>query len=405
MLFPSVPPGTAVIGKEEEAAVLDVLKHRSPFRHYGPGQVGRARQFEVELGRQVGTRHALAVSSGTAALKTSLVALSVGPGDEVILPAFTWIACPAAVALLGAVPVLAEIDESLTIDPADIERKITPRTKAVMVVHTGGIAADMDAILTVAHRHKLAVVEDCAQSAGARFRGKAVGSMGDVGAFSLQMNKTFTSGEGGAITTNDDTIFERAVTYHDLGFVRPQFGIERPRLNPGFGENYRMSELAAALALEQLRKLESKILAPMRGHKARLREALCDEPGIALRQLPDEAGDTGASFAFFAPTAESAAQLSEALAAENVPVVRPYGGKVLYQAWPDHFAGPADTGRHTTQLLTPQINPARYRQGACPRSEDVIGRTLMLGLSPVLMEQDVIDAITAIRKVVRAIVD
>src|SRR5579859_6803789 len=214
--------GTLYYDDQEQRALTDVVQSRSPFRWYGPGDKAPAKvlSFETEFARRMGVRHALAVTSGTAALQTALAALGIGPGDEVILPAWTWHSCFAAIVLAGALPVFAEIDESFNIDPADIERKITPQTKLIMAVHLQGNPAAMDRVLEIAKRHRIRVLEDCAQSLGASYKGRPVGSLGDIGIYSMQINKTITSGEGGAVVTNDPVMFERASRYHDLGSLR-----------------------------------------------------------------------------------------------------------------------------------------------------------------------------------------
>ena len=167
----------------------------------------------------VGVKFALGVTSGTAALFTAMAALEVGPGDEVILPAWTWYACYDAIVLAGALPVFAEIDESFDIDPKDIEAKITPRTKVIMAVHLQGCPCDMDPILEIARTHKLRVLEDCAQCVGGRYKGKYVGAIGDIGIYSFQQSKTITSGEGGAVVTSDPKLFERSLPVPRRGHV------------------------------------------------------------------------------------------------------------------------------------------------------------------------------------------
>ena len=201
----------------------DVLEKRQPFRWYGPGSQPpmKVLTFERELAARMQTRYALAVTSGTAALTTALAALGVGPGDEVILPALSWYSCFNSIVMQGALPVFAESDESLNIDPADIESKITPQTKVIMVVHALGNPADMDAIMAIARRRGIKVLEDCAQSVGGSYKGKPLGSIGDIGIYSFQLSKTISSGEGGGVVTSDPLLFERASRYHDLGLLRP----------------------------------------------------------------------------------------------------------------------------------------------------------------------------------------
>jgi len=387
-----------VIGEEEVRAVVEVLRAKSPFRHYGPNVLGKAREFEKAFAARMGTRYALGVTSGTAALITGLAGLEVGPEDEVILPAYTWIACPCAVVALGGVPVLAEVDETLTLDPADVERRITKHTRAIMVVHTGGVAADMDGILAVARKHRLRVLEDCAQSCGASFRGKPIGGLGDVGAFSFQLNKIITTGDGGALTTSDPDIYERAVRYHDVGFLREQFEIEA-KGKAFFGNNYRMSELTGAMALVQLGKLAA-ILRNLREIKAGIVEGIRDLPGLKRRESPDPAGDAAATLSFFAPDAQAADRVAAALNAENVSCGKPYGGKTLYENWPDCFSGwLADRKRRGAATPVPS-----YEAGLCPRTEALLRRTLLISLVPILTKEDGAGIAAGIRRAWRTAV-
>src|SRR5947209_5413589 len=214
--------GTQVYDDHEQNQLLEVLANRQPFRWYGPGSRPplKVATFEKELAARMQTRFALAVTSGTAALSTALAALGIGPGDEVILPAWTWYSCYNAIVLAGALPVFAESDKSLNIDPEDIEHRITPQTKAIMAVHLEGCPCDMDRILPIARKHGIKVLEDCAQSAGASYKGKPLGAIGDIAIYSFQLCKTITSGEGGCVVTGDPILFERACRFHDLGPLR-----------------------------------------------------------------------------------------------------------------------------------------------------------------------------------------
>src|SRR5689334_1362257 len=212
--------GPQYYDEQEQGHLVDVLAARNPFRYNNPPDRSKVALFEAAFLARMQTKYALAVTSGTAALHTALAALEVGPGDEVILPAWTWYSCYNAVVQLGALPVFAEIDESFNIDPEDIEHRITPQTKVIMAVHLQGNPADMDRILPIARKHRIKVLEDGSQSVGASYKGKPLGSMGDIGIFSLQQSKTITAGEGGAVVTSDELLFERACRFHDVGGVR-----------------------------------------------------------------------------------------------------------------------------------------------------------------------------------------
>ena len=208
--LPRMYPGGMRIGREEEEAVLEVLRSKRLFRYYGPhSDRSRVSELEEAFAAVMGVQHAAAVSSGSAALMCALAGLDVGPGDEVIVPAYTWIASASAVVAMGAVPILAEVDESLTLDPADVRRKITRFTRAIIPVHMRGAPSQMNELMAIAREHNLPVLEDVAQADGGSYQGKRLGSIGDVGAFSLQFNKIITCGEGGMVTTNDDGILRR----------------------------------------------------------------------------------------------------------------------------------------------------------------------------------------------------
>jgi 8-amino-3,8-dideoxy-alpha-D-manno-octulosonate transaminase len=395
--FPGAWPGAWSIDEAEAQSVAEVLEAQTLFRHYGPRVLGKARAFEKAFAAKTGTQFALGVSSGTGALVVALVGLEIGHEDEVIMPSYPWIANPCAVVLVGAVPVIAEIDESLNLDPTDIERHITPRTKAIMVVHTSGVPADMDGIMAVARKHGLKVLEDGAQSCGARFHGKRIGSFGHAGAFSFQTNKIMTTGEGGAMTTSDPVVYERAIRYHDLGGVREQFEIEA-KGKGFFGSNYRMNEMTGAVALEQLKKLDG-IIEAMRANKAEITEGIRGLPGLTLRKIPDPAGDAGAMLTFFAPDADSSDRLVKALAEEHLPCGRAYGGKTLYDLWPDHFE------QWLTERKTRGARALKqsYTSGLCPRSESILKRALSISITPNLKASHIARAIDGIRKAWRVV--
>ncbi len=254
---PPMYPGGNLIGDEEEQAVLEVLRSKRLFRYYGP-QPGPSRvaQLEAAFAAHMGAQKAIAVSSGTAALMCGLAGIGVGPGDEVIVPAYTWIASASAVVMMGGIPILAEVDDTLTLNPADVERKVTPRTKAIMPVHMRGAPARLDELLALARARGLRVIEDAAQADGGGYRGQRLGTLGDVGCFSLQFNKIITCGEGGMIITSDAEIHKRAVIFHDtIGGLRNNVPDDEILM----GMNFRMPELTAAVALVQLGRLDGLI--------------------------------------------------------------------------------------------------------------------------------------------------
>ncbi len=214
--------GPQFYNEVEKRELLEVLQSRRPFRWWKNGS--KALEFEEAYAAHLGVKYAIGVTSGTTALSAALAALEIGPGDEVILPAWTWYADYDTVVLAGALPVFAEVDSSLNIDPTDIDARITPRTKVIIAVSLQGCPADMGPILEIARKHKLRVLEDFSQCVGGRYRGKYLGSMGDIGISSFQQSKTITAGEGGAVVTNDPILFERAVRAHDVGSLRSTGG-------------------------------------------------------------------------------------------------------------------------------------------------------------------------------------
>jgi 8-amino-3,8-dideoxy-alpha-D-manno-octulosonate transaminase len=402
--LPPMYPGGMRIGREEEEAVLAVLRSKRLFRYYGPHDTPSwVAELEEKFAQVMGVKHAAAVSSGSGALMCALAGLGVGPGDEVIVPAYTWIATASAVVAMGAVPILAEVDESLTIDPADVRRKITPATKAIIPVHMRGAPSRMDEIMAVAREHGLSVLEDVAQADGGSYHGRRLGSIGDVGAFSLQFNKILTCGEGGMVITDDDTIHHRVLMYNDVvGGQRNN--IPADEILPGV--NFRLSELQGAVALVQLGRLDD-LLHDMRQAKAELKEGItgvASERGVAFRRINDPDGDTAIATMLILPTAERAAYVAKALEAEGVETMQLYD--------PDHV------DYHVYAHWTPILNkrtwsdeggPWRWHEGEvtyspdmCPRTLDLLGRTIQLDVSPDLTEQNVTEMVNAVNKVLSA---
>lgn len=246
--------GKFLLGEFDEVwpvgqALLRIVRTRSLYRYHGIHLQHETLQFEEELAAFTGARHAVAVTSGTAALHTALGALGVGPCQEVIIPAYLWVSIAAAVVNLGAIPVLAEIDETFCIDPADLKKKITPRTSTILIAHMNGAPGNVFDLVKIARARNLFLLEDCAQCAGGRIYGQSVGSFGDIAIFSFQLNKNMTSGEGGAVITNDDTLWRSAVAIQYVGYARDEW--DRLQLEDaetcGWGRGYRLDELRAAM--------------------------------------------------------------------------------------------------------------------------------------------------------------
>ena len=294
---PNIDPGyigPQFFDEREEEALLEVLESRSPFRFWGQGKPSKVLRFEENFAQYMGTRFALGVTSGTAALDCAVAGLGIGPGDEVIVPAYTWWSDYTCVVQAGALPVFADIDRTFNLDPRDFERKITARTKAVIAVHLLGGPCDMDPIMETARKHGVAVLEDCAQCVGGSYHGKILGAIGDVGIYSFQVNKMITSGEGGAVVTSDPVIYERAARFHHMGLMHGVFldRVGTSRAQTFAGENFRMNEFTGAVLGAQLSKLDS-MLAQLRRNAEAIYNGIETIAGIRLRHRPDPQGDIG----------------------------------------------------------------------------------------------------------------
>jgi len=398
-------PGGLLIGDEEKAAVLEVLDSQSLFRHYGPKPLHKVTQFERAFAQAMEARHAVGVTSGTAALLTALAALGAGPGDEVIVPTYTWVATVNAVVALGAVPVFVDIDDSLNMDPTKVEAAVTPRTKAILPVHMRGAGAEMAPILEVAARHRLRVLEDAAQALGGRYRGRRLGTLGDIGAFSLQYHKVITTGEGGMVVTSDPALWERAVRYHDQGSMRMEELDETiPVGNPlMIGVNFRMGEITGAIGLVQLTRMEW-IIERMRAHKAAMIDGLRGLAGVTMRRIPDPAGDTGATLMFFLPSAERARKFSAALAGEGVRnAVAWDSGQHVYNHFDQIIERRMFAERHCSWECPYYRGSARLEKGMFPQTDDLLRRAVQIDIHPLFTEHDESDIVRAARKVAVAL--
>jgi len=403
--LPPMYPGGLRIGREEEEAVLEVLRSKRLFRYYGPNPgPSQVEELERAFSAYIGTTYGVAVTSGTAALICGLVGLGIGPGDEVIVPAYTWVATASAVIAVGAVPILAEVDDALTLEPADVERKISPYTRAIVPVHMRGAPCRMDELVAMARQHNLKILEDTAQADGASYRGRRLGSIGDVGAFSLQFNKILTCGEGGMVITDDPAIYKRVLMYHDVvGGLRNR--IPADEMLPGV--NFRMPELLGAVALVQLQRLEG-LLAAMRQHKRVLKASLADvakRKGIQFRTIHDPEGEAAIALVFYMPEAKLAHRVTNALNAEGVGTWLLYDpDKADYHVY-SHWAPILDQ-----RTWSPNGGPWRaharkvtYTQDMCPRTLDLLGRAVHLDVSPELTNENVEDIAEALNKVLNAL--
>ncbi len=404
--YPTKMLGAAYIGEEELAELRDVVRERSPFRHYGIGNPHKTRDFEVEARRFLDARFVLAVSSGSAALACAVAALDLGEGDEVVMPAFGWFSDYTTVVASGALPVLADIDDTLNLDPEDFARKITPRTRAVIVVHYQGGPARLDRILSIARGRGIKVLEDCAQAFGGAYHGRPLGTHGDIAVSSFQSNKIITPGEGGRVYTADEELFVRAVRYHDLGFVRPVFLEQIQDKSLGAeelafaGNQFRMSELCGAFLLAQIRRLPA-ILARCRASHRRIRETLGARRRFSYR--PTDEGDCGITLFLNLGSPEEAKRFAAALAAEGIPL-GPSSGCANLARHPmilskrTAHAGKAPFGPGFAGERVDYASPS-----VCPNTDRILESHVAIGIGPLFTDTDIDDIARGIDKVDRGL--
>lgn len=373
------------IGQEEIDAVTAVLKSGQLFRYRG-GEGGQADTCEQKLCARFDSPHALVVSSGTGALICGLVGLGIGPGDEVIVPAYTWLASAGAVLSVGAIPVLAEVDETLALDPAEFERRIGPRTRAVIPVHMGGRPSNMEAVAAIARKHKLVVVEDACQAIGATFKGRPVGSIGDVGAFSFNQFKAISCGEGGALITGNRKLYERALYHHDMGCTfRNHAGAMT--VEPFLGNTYRMNELLCAMLSVQLNRLDG-ILQTLRERRRWILDTVRDNRApFGVSPSNDAAGDVGQFATFIFDTAERRERVG--LRAKEILPECALGSPInsglhVYTNWSVLLNQQGGVVPAMNPYLRPENKHCRKEiaPDSFPRTLDILARTGVIGISP-----------------------
>ena len=373
-LVPPMFPGGMLVDEREAEALAAVIARKCLFRYYGPGEGPREVElFEQEWRELFDVPYALCMNAGSSALIAALVGLGATAGTEVIVPAYTWNATANAVLAAGALPVLAEVDDSLTLDPADVAAKITPRTRAILPVHMRGGGADMDALMAIARRHDLVVIEDACQAAGAAYRGRRLGTIGHAGAFSLQFNKIISTGEGGMLVTSDEEAYFTAIDVHDCAGSLRRAG-ELPRY-PGF--NFRASEFTGAVGRVQLTRLDG-ILASMRAAHARIAARVDAIDGLTLRRSNDVAGDAGIAVIAFARSGEAARRINAAIASAGVPAAPIYR--------------PDTADLHVYPFWRPVLD-AIAAAGApapdCPRTLALLERTVHVDVPPTLTDDQI----------------
>lgn len=362
-------PGLDILGAEEIQEILEVLNSRELSRYrfddvdHG-AKPSKVYQFERNFESLTGAGHALGMNSCTSALLCGLWAAGIGEGDEVLVPGYMFVASVASIVYSGATPVLVEIDDSFCVDPEDISRKITPRTRALMVVHMLGAPAAMDELRALAQKHNLMLIEDCAQAGGCFYKQRAVGTFGIFGAFSLNVFKTFTAGDGGILLTNDEDLYKKAFAIHDHGAAPFRVGVtDSYRF---FGLNFRMHELTGAVAGAQLRKLREN-LARLRASKQKLATQIGEIPGARRRRLTDAEGECGTVLVYIFDHPEVAHRVASALGI--VPLSR--SGKHNYANIPQ-LSQPARFGSRAGHF--------NFGPGCLPRTDDLLNRSLALSV-------------------------
>ncbi|HEY3332142.1 MAG TPA: DegT/DnrJ/EryC1/StrS family aminotransferase [Capsulimonadaceae bacterium] len=385
------------IGTEELDEIGKVIASKTLFRmgSAANGHQQEVERFEREWAATIGVEHALLLSGGgTGALILALEALGIGPGDEVLVPAYTWMATANAAVAVGAIPVLVEIDESLGMDPVDVERKMTPNVKAIIPVHIAGRPCDMHRLLEVANRHEVAVIEDCCQCDGGSYAGRRVGSYGRLAAFSFNDFKILSCGEGGAVVTSDRTLYDRARVYHDPLTTFASFASDLT-VETSVGHQMRASELHGAVMRVQLQRLEG-ILSDLRRISARFRNELAS---TSLRLAPsnDQIGDCGINAAFQFATADEARAFATA---EGVGGGRPIDtGRHVYSNWEPIMHRRAGHHADMNPFTFPQNKRLRmdYCPTMCPRTLDILARTVYIAVNPDWTSTQVDERIAACR--------
>ena len=372
-------PGLDLVGDEELAELTDVIRSGRLSR-YGPDDdtfPAKVHTFEASVAERAGVGHALAVNAGTSALLLALIGVGVGPGDEVIVPGFTYVATISTVVYARAVPVLAEVDATFDLDPADVEARITPRTRAIVAVHMLGAPARIDELKAVAERHGLALIEDAAQAFGATHRGRWLGSIGDAGAYSFNEYKTITAGDGGMLVTSDDALYRRCFALHDQGQVPDGRGLAVPE-TPALGLNFRMTEVQGALLVAQLRKLD-RIREHLRHNRDLVWDRLKGLPGIGFRELTDADGDLATHLVVVFPDAASATAVTQELGS----ITLDHSGWHVYSQMEHLLARRTASGRGCPFDCECHGSAARYEVGMLPATDALLARSMSFAIGVV----------------------
>ncbi len=400
-------PGFEVFGEEEKKQIYDVLETGVLFRYeFGEQRKGihKVLEFERDFAKYCGAGYAQAVTSGTAALKVAMAALGVGPGDEVITQGFTFVATWEAILDIGAIPVFTEVDETLNMDPEDLKKKITDKTRCIIPVHMLGAMARIEEIVEIAASRDIAVLEDTAQAAGGTINGRHLGTFGDCGTFSFDSVKTMTTGEGGMIITSDEKMWRNMSEYHDHGHDHV--------VNPGgrggegrsfIGFNYRMMELQGAMGIAQLAKLNAMIES-QRANKKRLKAAAAKIPGVKFRTLVDEQGDTATFFAFMLENREQCRKVNAVLGDNGAGAINfSENSWHFYPSW-EHLHNGSTLAASGWPFAEPGgKRRVVYDPELLPESADILSRTLVFPVSIKMSDEQIDTICSALGKAAQAI--
>jgi 8-amino-3,8-dideoxy-alpha-D-manno-octulosonate transaminase len=375
-------PGFELWGAEERKEVNDVLETGILMRYGfdGPRKgIWKAKELEEEICSTFGSKYAQLTSSGTAALTTAMAALGIGYGDEVIMPTFTFVASFEAVLSVGAIPVLADVDETLTLDPKAVKEAITPNTKCVMPVHMCGSMANLDALKNICDQHDLILLEDACQSIGATYKGKAVGTIGDAGTFSFDFVKTITCGEGGVVMTNNKDVYVKCDGYTDHGHDHKGGADRGADLHPFIGYNYRISELHAAVGLAQIKKLQQFLFIQKKNY-TQLRQILSKVPGVTFRTIPDGGVDSCTFLSWFLPSEKLMQSFADEMKAQGILAGNFYWFKNNWHyisKW-DHLKNGNLLNGHSHDTIEKLKS---YATQTFPASDAIMGRCISTAIS------------------------
>ena len=405
--IPTGGMGWSAIDDEEIAAVTALLKEpKNLFRVRDDGNLSECQRLELNICKKTGAAYSLFVSSGTGALSCCLTGFEIGPGDEVIVPAYTFIATPAAIVDVGAIPVIAEIDDSLGLDPADLEKKITPHTKAVIVVHMVGIPARLDAIRAICKKHNLILIEDCCQAIGATYKGKYCGVESDAFAWSTNFFKVITCGEGGVFMTSNPEAFQRGIYQSDNGLNSVGQGHPHSKeIKPFSRSGIRGNVLAATVLNVQVGKID-KMLSHTRALKKRLLSQLEQPKNYKMQHIDDPEGDCGFCVNMIMNDIDKVEPIIKLAEKEGLPLAKLYEA-VLYEGGDLHVYSnwtPILQKMSPTSAGYPWKDPAykgnvEYSKDMCPNTTDILGRTVRLGFNLNTTETNIDEFAAALNKI------